>query len=113
LFEVYRVVLTSVVGLRIKLPSVVEVQEPVAESSKTAEKREKERKREKKTRSKDKGKGKERSNEEGSDEVEGGMPEFDERTARRTKLWELRIKKSVEVEVLKNEIESIDRMLEI
>jgi hypothetical protein len=67
----------------------------------------------KKSRAKGKGKGKEKSNETEGERVEGEMSEFDERAARRAKLWELRIRKSVEMEVLKNEIESIDKMLEI
>jgi hypothetical protein len=86
------------------LPGSVEAIEPITELSRAAEVREKRGRK-----SKGKGKETEKSNDEGRE----GMMELDEHAARRAKLWELQIRKSVEMEVLKNEIESIDKMLEI
>jgi hypothetical protein len=108
LFEFDRTTLNEYIGLRIRLPGSVEAVDPIAESSKEGGER---GKRERKA--KGKGKETEKPNDEGREGIERGMTEFDERAARRAKLWELRIRKSVEMEVLKNEIESIDKMLEI
>jgi hypothetical protein len=108
-FEPDRVVLTTNVGLRIRLPRSVEAVEPIAESSKAVEEREQEKRKERK--SKGKGKGKERVKEV-EEEVEEKVEDLDERAARRVRLLEVLARKKVDLEILIYEIEGIEKMLE-